>query len=572
MNLEVKFAEQKIGGQSNPVSKPSQPRVVTLAFLSNQLPAPMMTGRLAASLFQETGSSVVLVRLQAFNDAPAVCATFDDNATVVDWAPADSVLQRQFHGCNLAKTEEGFDLMTFDLRSNRLFSPGIASLISQLKRHFHYVLIEGVADGAVRPLLPEFLRHADASYLFLRPENEDVDSLNEVTEALRKNSSNNNIHCKAVVVMEQQSSQNDSFDRLLARAEVPIERFIHNCPGMLARTRNGLPVEQTNPFNADLRRLAREIGGRLLGLALSSGAAKGFAHIGVIQVLEENGIEIDVVAGASIGAYIGALWTFGHDGKELERLARELEGRWGLWNLIDPVFPPRQGFLRGFALRKRLMRSIGQARFADLLKPLRVVAGNLGTLDQVTFASGEIAPAVHASMAVPGICVPVKIEGESYIDGGIVDPVPVNVLRDMGVSRIIAVNVIPTPERMRLGFEAERVLERQKDTRLRKLFRRMLPLNKQLNYFAPGNLFEILARSIHGAQIRLADASCRLADLVLRPDICDDRWLDCRDPGRFIALGRQAAEAQLEQIKALARETESNDEREVARGTMAAVA
>jgi len=100
----------------------------------------------------------------------------------------------------------------------------------------------------------------------------------------------------------------------------------------------------------------------------------------------------------------------------------------------------------------------------------------------------------------------------------------------------------------------------------------MLPLDKQLNYFAPGNLFEILARSIHGAQIRLADASCRLADLVLRPDICDDRWLDCRNPGRFIALGRQAAEAQLDQIKALARETESNDEREVARGTMAAVA
>ena len=116
------------------------------------------------------------------------------------------------------------------------------------------------------------------------------------------------------------------------------------------------------------RRLAREISGRLVGVALSSGAAKGFAHIGVIQVLEENGIEVDVVAGASIGAYIGALWTYGHDGTELEGLARELESRWGFWGLLDPVFPPRQGFLRGFALRKRLMRSIGDARFADLVR------------------------------------------------------------------------------------------------------------------------------------------------------------------------------------------------------------
>jgi len=183
-----------------------------------------------------------------------------------------------------------------------------------------------------------------------------------------------------------------------------------------------------------------------------------------------------------------------------------------------------------------------------------------------------VAAAVHASMAVPGICVPVRIEGESYIDGGIVDPVPVNVLRDMGVTRIIAVNVIPTPERMRLGFEAERARARQKDTRWRKLVRHVLPINKQLNYFARGNLFEILARSIHGAQVRLADASCQLADVVLRPDICDDRWLDCRNPRRFIALGRLVAQAQLEEIKALAHQSQLKDEREFARKTMASVA
>jgi hypothetical protein len=97
-------------------------------------------------------------------------------------------------------------------------------------------------------------------------------------------------------------------------------------------------------------------------------------------------------------------------------------------------------------------------------------------------------------------------------------------------------------------------------------------LDKQLNYFAQGNLFEIVVRSVHGAQVRLADASGRQADLVLRPEVCDDRWLDCRNPGRFIRLGREVAERHLEEIKALAGKNEFNHDRELAQRALAAVA
>src|SRR6185369_8703617 len=147
----------------------------------------------------------------------------------------------------------------------------------------------------------------------------------------------------------------------------PIHMFVRSCPSLPAS------ANPTGSFRADLRRLAREVGGCLLGVALSSGAAKGFANIGVIQVLEENGIEVDVIAGASMGAYVGALWSFGNDGHELERLAREMERRWSLWTLVDPVFPPRRGLMRGFAIKQRLMRSIANAHFADLPRPLRIV-------------------------------------------------------------------------------------------------------------------------------------------------------------------------------------------------------
>jgi NTE family protein len=216
------------------------------------------------------------------------------------------------------------------------------------------------------------------------------------------------------------------------------------------------------------------------------------------------------------------------------------------------------------------MRAISNARFADLKRPLRIVAGNLATLERVIFSGGEVAAAVHASSAVPGICVPVTIDGETYIDGAVVDPLPVDVLREMGVAHVIAVNVIPTPARIRSGLHAGRDPKRHQ-TGMRSWFRKLLPGNEELNYFARANLFEILLRSIYGAQIRIAEASCLRADVVLRPDICDDRWIDCCKPGKFIALGREAAEQHLEEIKALVA-TRKENEQELAPEAVATIA
>src|SRR5208282_2557070 len=156
---------------------------------------------------------------------------------------------------------------------------------------------------------------------------------------------------------------------------------------------------------------------------------------GVIQVLEENGIEIDAVAGASMGAYVGAVWAYGHDGAACEKIARDLERRWGLFYLVDPVIPPRQGFLRTRRIGRRLRRAIGSARFLEMSCPLRVVATDFETLDRVIFSTGEVARAVEASIAIPGICVPYRLGGRMLMDGGISDPLPADVLSEMGVQR-----------------------------------------------------------------------------------------------------------------------------------------
>jgi NTE family protein len=198
-----------------------------------------------------------------------------------------------------------------------------------------------------------------------------------------------------------------------------------------------------------------------------------------------------------------------------------------------------------------LKKSIGDVRFAELLRPLRVMATNLETLERTVFSSGEVAAAVHASIAVPGICVPVSLNGETYIDGGIVDPLPVDVLREMGVGRVIAVNAIPTPDRIRYCLQAERELADLPKKRAREVIRKLAPVDEHLNYFARGNILEILMRSIHGAQGCMAETLGRQADIVLRPEICDDRWVDFRNPAKYIALGRKIAERRLGEIKML---------------------
>ncbi len=285
-----------------------------------------------------------------------------------------------------------------------------------------------------------------------------------------------------------------------------------------------------------------------IGIAFSSGGAKGLAHIGVIQVLEENGIEIDAIAGASMGAYIGSLWAAGYTGKQLEELATEMKDRKDLLRLADPVFPPRQGFLRGYKVKAHLARSLGNVTFADLPKPLWVVATNLITLERKIFHEGCVATAVHASAAIPGVCVPVEIDGEHYSDGGISDPLPIGVLRNEAkVDHVIGVSTLPTPEDL-VNCRVDYFKEDPPKHGLHRLGR---ILNRELNFFAKGNMIDILRSAAYGSQTRLAHHVGKQADVLLRAVLCEGRWHDYAGYEKYIQLGRAIAEEQLPAIKEL---------------------
>ncbi len=192
------------------------------------------------------------------------------------------------------------------------------------------------------------------------------------------------------------------------------------------------------PLEALARLLGRKKRRRKVGLALSGGGGRGIAHIGVFSVLMEAGIIPDWVSGTSAGAAAGVLFCRGWSPEQMLRLVRGLS----LLHLGRPRLR-RLGLLDGTRFEERIRELIGDLTFADLSIPLAVVACDLLTGERVVIRQGPLAPAVRASCSIPGIFTPVEKEGRLLVDGGLVDHLPVSVVREMGADYVIAVDVHP---------------------------------------------------------------------------------------------------------------------------------
>ena len=283
-----------------------------------------------------------------------------------------------------------------------------------------------------------------------------------------------------------------------------------------------------------------------IGLCLSSGGARGLAHIGAIQVLEEEGIPIAAISGASMGAYIGALWAAGFNGAQLEELAREIKDRRTLIRLLDPLVPPFEGLIRGDKVRKHLEKSLKGVTFENLRTPMLIVATDLDTLGPVVFDKGNVAAAVHASSAIPGICAPVRLNGRRYTDGGASEPLPVSLLRQrFGVDRTIAVSVVPTP------LDIEQCRDCDFENGPAPTRNPFVKLWRKINLMAYGNVIDTFRRSLFAAQIQVTAKEALNADVVLHPFFCEAAWYDYENFDRYIKAGRDAARAALPEIRAL---------------------
>ncbi len=248
-----------------------------------------------------------------------------------------------------------------------------------------------------------------------------------------------------------------------------------------------------------------------VGLVLGGGAARGFAHIGVIQVLEEAGIKPNLVVGTSAGSLVAALYASGKNGAQLQKVAETMEeATFADWTL--PIFS--RGLLRGEALARYVSLQVNGRLIESTPMPLGIVATDLNSGQGMLFQRGDIATAVRASSAVPAIFQPVKISGHEYVDGGLVSPVPVRYARQMGAEFVIAVDISSLPE----GNAANDTLQVLMQT------------------------FTIMIKSINNFELREAD-------LVIRPALAGVGSSDFSARRRSIEAGRTAMLALLPQLK-----------------------
>lgn len=315
-------------------------------------------------------------------------------------------------------------------------------------------------------------------------------------------------------------------------------------------------VSQPDRYHQTMRYIAKEFAGTLLGLALGSGAAYGLAHIGVIKVLAKHGIYPDIVAGSSIGALVGGLWAAGYDPDELEKIALSIELKTAFFKLLGfaDMSIAHRGFFKGNQIVKWLESFLGEKTFRDMRIPLKIVAANLFTSEPVLMESGRVVDAIRASVSIPGIFRPVKYKDTYLIDGGVVDPLPVQVLSGMGVKKIIAVNVLPGSkdriERNKMMEEKARLKEEA--IAKKKILGRLVAkgTDKVYNRYAV-NIFNVIMSTVQFLEFGIAESSGAQADILLHPIVRDAHWAEFYSAEKFIKLGEEKTQHQLEEIKRL---------------------
>lgn len=249
-----------------------------------------------------------------------------------------------------------------------------------------------------------------------------------------------------------------------------------------------------------------------VGLALGGGAARGFAHVGVIQVLEEAGIRPALVAGTSAGSLVAAIYASGKTGSQLQQVAETMEeAAIADWSL--QIFT--RGALRGEALARYVNGQVNARLIENMPLPLGIVATDLKSGEDTVFQRGDTGTAVRASSAVPAVFQPVKIAGRDYVDGGLVSPVPVRAARKMGAELVLAVDISSPPDGNLSGGPLEVLLQ----------------------------TFSIMGKSINTFELKDAD-------VVVRPNLSGISSADFGARKRSIEAGRQAMLQALPQLRA----------------------
>ncbi len=304
----------------------------------------------------------------------------------------------------------------------------------------------------------------------------------------------------------------------------------------------GIADVRTNgrqPAAVSLHRLARKLVGATVGVALGGGAAFGISHLGVLKVLEENNVPIDLLAGCSQGSIIGVGYAAGLSLDEMIAIAGQLGRRRNFFMAMDfTLLGP--GFLTGDRMIEIFTPYLsGKLTFADLVYPFRAIATDIESGERIAICSGQLTSAFRASASVPMVFSPAKHDGRALVDGGVSDPVPAETIQDMGADLCIAVNVVPP-------------LKKGITTVMNRAYKQINRLNP-LSYVGARedlpNMFDIVMNSLQILQYELGNFKAISADVLINPDLSDFTWIEYYRSHELIDRGVEAAEKALPAIE-----------------------
>jgi len=246
-------------------------------------------------------------------------------------------------------------------------------------------------------------------------------------------------------------------------------------------------------------------------LVLGGGTARGLAHIGVLKVLQAEGLQPDLVVGCSAGALVGAFYAAGFSPRQMEELALSVKDS----EIVDLVEGNKRGMVTGDALQSFVNKQLRQLPIEQFKLPYAAVATNLATGEPMVFRKGDAGQAVRASSSIPAIFIPARIGDQDFVDGGLTSPVPVRIARSLGVDQVVAVTVSAGPQPAR-----------------------------------PEGLFELLMQSFDIMAGALTQLELRDADVVIRPALARMSFMDFGSRHQMILLGEQAARQALPALRA----------------------
>ena len=385
-------------------------------------------------------------------------------------------------------------------------SDNFLPLLNFLSESYHFILYE-IPHKFLEGHFDDFITPAHQVHFILFPK---IEELRRGASLIRELKVHNPLNQEKIKVI-----LTGSFD--LESLSFEKKRKLINHPVYTT-----LPFASQESYSKALRRISREIGEVTLGLALGSGAAYGFSHIGVLKVLEENNIDIDIISGSSMGAIIAALWAVGFSLEEIEKLSNEFGRKIGKFSILGFTFPFK-GIMRARRLENIFKGIFKNLTFYDLKHTLKIVAFDFLKRKPIVLSKGLLYKAVAASCAFPGIFEPINFKKNILLDGGILSPLPTEVLLNYDVYRIIASNISLSSEQARREY------------RKRDRF----------------HIFDFIFGSIETMQQRFVEEAVKIADVAIHTNLEGLGWMEFEKISVFIRRGEAAARERIEEIKNL---------------------